>query len=55
MAGEMGRAIRSDPTSHYMTVRSLQLNIGALSGQRANLAFRLGPFASLLTVLFQLR
>jgi len=27
MAGEMGHAIRSDPTSHHMAVRSLQLNI----------------------------
>jgi len=29
---QMGRAVRSDPTSHHVAVRGLQLNIGALSG-----------------------
>ena len=50
----MGRFFfRMNPGSDNIAVRGLQLDIGALSGQRANLTFRMGSLASQLTVLFQ--
>src|SRR5216684_7152647 len=52
-AKKWGVFFRMNPGSDNIAVRGLQLDIGALSGQRANLAFRMGPLASQLSVLFQ--
>jgi len=49
---EVGVFFRMNPGSDNIAVRGLQLDIGALSGQRANLAFG-WTLASQLSVLFQ--